>query len=495
MIREDSSAKSANRNLLRGSAWAVLLRWAGRGIGLVSILILARLLSPEDLGLFAIAMIVIGLMDHVSDMGVTTHLIRVKEATVEHCNTAWTVSILQALVVAAGTLLIAPAAAAYFNEPRVVPMLSILALSALVLGFTNVGMTLVRRNLDFATDFRFELYRRLVRFVSTIALAWILRNYWALVIGQVITAVATVALSYGMHRYRPRISFVELREYLIFGAHMLPIRLTRYLSGRTGLLVVGRFASTPVAGVFNVVAELANLIIQEFVVPIGRALLPSYAKAAGNPAELARAWLDMYAFTCAICLASGAGLALVAEDAILVLLGEKWRAGIDYLPWLSAFATLKGVAFVMNGPILIVSRNERTALVSSVVESALLLPFAFGAAYLHGVSAVPVGMVLAELLFLPISAAMLMRALPISAMDLVRETWRPALAALVMIGVLQVSTVAASQAPIVRLTVDIALGSVAYAGTTLVLWLVSGRPAGPEAVVLALLSRRRRPGV
>lgn len=494
MSENSQTAGDANRHLLRGSAWSVTLRWVVRSIGFVSILIIARLLSPEDLGLFAMAIIVAGLLDQMSDMGVTTHLIRVPEATREHCDTAWTMSVLQALIVALGAVALAPVAAWYFEEPRVTAVLMVLAASFLILGFTNVGMTLVRRELDFAKDFRFDLYRRIIRFVSTISLALVLRNYWALVISEVIAAVGGVVLSYRMHTYRPRFSLECAREYLSFGAHVLPIRLTHYFSSRVGLFAVGRLGSTAVLGSFNVVAELANMVIQEVVFPVGRALLPSYAKVSGDHQKLANAWLEMYGFMCATCLALGAGLALVAADAVLLLLGEKWASGIPILPWLAAFATLKGLVYVFNGPILIVSNNERTAMVSAVLEVALLAPIAVTGGILHGVEAVPVAMVAAEAIYLPVSVVLLMRALPVRLRDLGMATLRPVSAMLAMVLALHLIDTTGLESPALRLAVDVPLGALAYVGCMLLLWLACGMPPGPERSVLTAVGARLRPG-
>ena len=166
-------------HMLRGSIWMLAMRWGIRGIGLISTVILARLLTPEDFGIVAMAMIVVGFIELFGAMGVDLALIRNPTATRAHYDSAWTLEIFQGAALAMAVILVAPFASAYFDEPRLSPVMQVLALRALVGGFENVGVVAFRKDFDFAKDFQFGVYKKLLSFALTVIFAFVLRNYWA----------------------------------------------------------------------------------------------------------------------------------------------------------------------------------------------------------------------------------------------------------------------------------------------------------------------------
>ena len=133
-----SSASSLRGRMIKGSLWMVAMRWSIRGIGLISTIILARLLTPVDFGIVAMAMLVVSLLEILSSFGVDLALIRKENVERKHYDTAWTFKILQGLVVALFIIVIAPYMAAYFNEDRVTHIAQLLALAVFVSGFENI---------------------------------------------------------------------------------------------------------------------------------------------------------------------------------------------------------------------------------------------------------------------------------------------------------------------------------------------------------------------
>src|SRR5690606_22822899 len=117
--------KAGTTSVLRGAVLTVGMRWTDRLIGLVSTLILARLLVPEDIGIIAMSSMVVALADMLLDLGVAAALIQNRDATREHFNTAWTIRLIQMCASALLVLLAAPLAGAWFDEPRVASVLQV----------------------------------------------------------------------------------------------------------------------------------------------------------------------------------------------------------------------------------------------------------------------------------------------------------------------------------------------------------------------------------
>src|SRR5262245_48300483 len=236
---QERQSGSLYRKMIAGSLWAIAMRWAMRLVGLASIVILARLLTPQDFGVVAMGSIAVGLIEVFAELGAATLLLREKEITRVDCDTAWTMRVIQGFVVATALVLCAPLAASYFSEPRVVSVLWVLAAGCIVSSFDNVGLVLVRRDLDFARDFRIGLYQKLSVAATTVVLALWLRNYWALVFGQLVGAVSACAISYLVHPYRPRFCVVKFRHYLSFSSSIVLMNVAVFLRERIGAIAVG----------------------------------------------------------------------------------------------------------------------------------------------------------------------------------------------------------------------------------------------------------------
>ena len=171
------------KSVARSALITVAMRWTARLIGFVSTLILARLLAPEDFGVIAMASLVIGLADVFFELGVNVALIQNKAPSQEHYDTAWTLRIIQTTLAAIIVVIAAPLAATYFNDPRVTLVVQVMAVSLMLSGLENIGVVTFQKEMQFGREFQFLFCKRIVGFIVTIAAAWFIRSYWALVIG------------------------------------------------------------------------------------------------------------------------------------------------------------------------------------------------------------------------------------------------------------------------------------------------------------------------
>ncbi len=192
------------------------MRLTVRSIGLVSMVVLARLLLPADFGLVVLASMLVGLVELASEFEFATYLIREQRIDRSYYDTAWTLSLLRGGLVAVVLVVSASAAADFFAEPRLQNVLYALALASLITGLANIGIVDFQKSLNFDRDFRLTVQTKLVSFAITMLLAVLLRNYWALVIGILSGRCAALLFSYTMHPYRPRISLVRTGAILRF---------------------------------------------------------------------------------------------------------------------------------------------------------------------------------------------------------------------------------------------------------------------------------------
>jgi O-antigen/teichoic acid export membrane protein len=480
--------KSVYRHMVRGSTWAIALTWAIRGIGLANTVILARLLEPEDFGLVAMAALAFGLLDTFVNFGTGLLLIRQRDATREHCDTAWTISLLRGLVMAAILCLVAPLVAAYFGEQRVIPIVFVVAFNAALGGSVNVGIVLMRKELQFGREFRYIVFGRLFTFLATIALAWWLRNYWALVLGSTVGGLFQCWLSYRMHPYRPRFSLSKVREYVGWSVAIVPLNIFFYLSTRLDSFVVGRIAPAATLGLYNVAADLSTMLTSELTAQVGRALYPSYATVREEVGKLREAFLHSFSMLVSINVAFGLGLFAVSDDFVIVLLGAKWSGVVPLVAWLAIAGMLRGLAQSLTGNVLMVSGRERVAAMLMFLRFVILAVFAVAGASIAGPRGVAIGTTVGMALTIPLGVATLMRTLQVQLSELTRVAWRPFVAGAVMVVAVWIVH-GLTKGGLIALVAEVLTGAAVFVVLHMLLWRISGSPAGPENALAQLVAR------
>jgi O-antigen/teichoic acid export membrane protein len=184
------------RQVAAGAAWMVGLKFIERGIGFVSTLILARLLLPSDFGLVAMAMAVFAFVEIAGSFGFDLALIRQRDASRAQYDSAWSLSVGYGALSGVALLALAYPTAAFFKEPRLLPVMAVLAAIAFVQGLENIGTVDFRKEFRFGKDFQLMLAKKLIAFVVTLALAVIWRNHWALLAGIAASRVANCCVSH-----------------------------------------------------------------------------------------------------------------------------------------------------------------------------------------------------------------------------------------------------------------------------------------------------------
>lgn len=482
---------SGQTTVFQGALFSIAMRWTDRLIGLVSTLILARLLAPEDFGIIAMASLVIGLVGVLLDLGVNVALIQNPQATQAHYDTAWTLRILQSAVTAALIFLGAPLAGEYFSDARVVPVMQALSGSIVVAGLENVGVVQFQKDMQFGLDFRFMFLKRITSFVTTITAAVLMQSYWALVIGTIIGRLAGTLISYRMHPMRPRPSLEKFREIFAVSQWMLVRSSGLYLDGNLHKMIVGRRADSAVLGGYTLADEISAMPSTELLAPINRALFPAFVAARENLAELKRLFLLAQGVQTLVGIPAGVGLAMVANEAVIVLLGEKWLPAVPFVQVLALVGAIQAITTSGGYVLITLGRMSQVALIAwgqiglFVLGAFAAMPQA-DAGNIALIRLATVGAGLGVVLWF------LMRALTnLSTLDLLRTTSRPLLATAGMAGIVHEVDGLLTFGDLPMLVAKMTVGALAYLLLILGLWWMAGKPEGAESYVLGKLDTAR----
>ena len=474
--------------------WMVAVRWAMRLIGLVSTMILARLLAPDDFGLIAMVTLIYGLLETISYAGVDLALMRAGADSRAHYDTAWTVQIMQGVFISACLVISAPFVAGYFHEPRAQLVMYWIAVRPLIDSLQNIGVVAFRKELNFAKEFRFTLYNRLLNFLVVVGAALWLRDYWALVYGSIAASVVGLALSYAMHPYRPRPSLARIREIWGFSQWLMISRIGSYLNRKCDEFVVGGFAGTTAMGNYHVANELATLPSSEIVMPVRRAMFPALSKISDRKDEFESAVLSSFSAVSAICLFVSFSLLVTAPEVVSVVLGNKWSAAVPLMKWMALFGGFSALVLVLEVPLWVAGKTNLSA-AQSWLELAVILPATLWAVQAYGAEGTAAARAGVSIVMVPVMMVFTARSGGVSLGQLAGALWRPLVAALAMAAVVHVLPLNGLDPALLRLALKLAACALLYPLVLLLLWLAFGRPKSVEATVVemvrSMLARRR----
>jgi len=490
---------SGRTSIVENVAFSVAQRWIDRLIGVVSTIVLARLLVPEDFGIIAQAALVMALITVLTDLGVNWALIQNRDASPDHYNTAWTIRLMQSGVVALMILAAAPLAGEYFSEPRTVPVLRVMAAGLVISALGNIGVITFQKEMKFGLDFRYSFIKRISGFVITLGLAFAWRSYWALVIGTLIGIGVGVLLSYHMHPMRPRLSLARFAEIFSFSQWTLVRGIGAYFLNSLDQLLVGGRSSTALMGAYTLAKEISAMPSSELLAPLNRVLFPAFVKAKQNLDELRRLFLLAQGVQTLIVMPASIGLALVANEAVPMLLGEKWMVAVPFVQILALLYVVHAVT-TSAGYVIITLGEMRYSAALVWLQLAMFAVAAIALMPQAGAIEIAQLRLLAVTCGLLASLWLLKRVLPnLRLRQVLATNARPLLGSAAMAGAVMSLSPALPSSVLAALLIEILVGAFYYAVAVLAMWALAGRPDGAETYLLGKVKaywqkgRRARP--
>ena len=478
---------SVQNRMAKGAIWMVLFKLVERSLGLISTLILARLLAPADFGVVAMALSFVFMAELLTAFGFDVALIQNQKASQAHYNSAWTGNALLGFAIMALMLILAAPIADFYRKPEVFWVVIALAFGPLISGFENIGVVAFRKELHFRREFIFQLTRKLIAFAVVVPLAFTLRNYWALVAGTLVSKLAGTVSSYLMHPYRPRLSLAKLSELIGFSRWLLFNNVVGFFKERSSDFIIGRALGAGPLGIYNLSYELANLPSTELSAPINRALLPGFARMT-TVEEVTIAYATAVGVLALLALPAAAGLFAVTPYLIPVVLGSKW---LDAVPLMEVLA-FNGAMLLFHSSIctILIGRGFPSRItITNGLYVIILLALLIILIPRNGLPGAAYAAVLTSALCTPVYLYQMKSCLGIGVGVFAAAIYRPLISAALMAGIVRWSLPAFDPAmPLVLLTAwlfaGVGIGVVSYVLIAAALWLLGGRPAGAERVIL-----------
>lgn len=488
MTAAEGAGEGAVGGVYRSAALAVALQWSMRLIGLVSVFILARLLSPHDFGIAGLAMASVALVEIFSVIGLRQALLRIKEPERAHLDTAFTIQLLLFGALGLALLALAPAAARFYGEPALAPVIAVLSSRFIFLGLVNIGIVDFDRNLQFGRDLRMRVGARLVSFAATVTAAVLLQSYWALVVGLVAQSALFTAASYIAHPFRPRLSLSRRSELLSVSGWMFLGFAGQVLHHQIERLVIGRFGAMHLVGLYSVSKDLSSIFTQEIATALNRVTFVTTARAGQPLSEAPERLVTMLGAYAMIVAPLGLGLAASAEDGVEVLLGSQWLGAAPLLQLIAPASALYAVYKLIASSLQAAGHVRRTAAMTCAGAAVAAVAVGTVGWALREAEAIALAALAVSAGLLLVALVTLARVAGTGFVSLAVPVARPFAAAGAMLLLVRLADPATGMAA-VDLPIEVAIGASGYATALLLLWAASGRPPGAEAEALGLLRR------
>lgn len=490
--------RSRSASLTLGAATLFASGIFSQVLGLLTIIVTARLLTPTDFGIIAYFIITVALLE-IIQRAVSMILIRQPDVTEGHLNTVFTLQLLFGLAAVVLIWISAPIMT-LIGLPELTELIPATCVIAVLISVKSTRFPLLERNLRFGFAAGEEAISRITYTLFAILLAWFWRDFWAIVVANFLTQAARLIWSYSVAPMRPRLTLKCWHDCISFSSWSLGAQITQFLTLNMPQIIIGASLGLADAGIFRIGYRFVALFTSQAFGPLERVIYPGLANISRTDGSNQQAFEQANAILLGIIVPVSVGMALVANHLIIVIVGWEWLAAAQVI-WILAplkaiealQANVRSASYVQGDTKRLFFRNS---ILLIITISFMLLGSKygfFGALIASGASslfAIGLALIMARDFgtggfFKPIFAA-----------------WRTFLATGAMvIAVLIVSSAYGNEdaagwaigslddLPLLRIrfAAQVLAGAVTYIGTHLLLWRLVGRPKGFESMALDLM--------
>jgi O-antigen/teichoic acid export membrane protein len=296
-------------------------------LSLVSIMVLARLLTPRDFGLVAMVTTVTSFLRVFKDAGLSIATVQREKIThAQVSNLFWinvSVSALCTLILAAA----APVIARFYHNSRLIPITLLLSVTFLISGSTIQHQALLKRQMRFKELALIEVSSMTVGVLIGVIMALTGCGYWSLVGSSLSMETSGLVLTWSVSRWRPQLPVRRsgVGPLVSFGAHRTAGDFLLTVARGSDNLLIGRFYGAAAVGLYSRASALFIKPLEQFLGPINAVFIPALCRLQSQPERYRSTFLRLYEAIALITFAfSGLFLAL-SRPLILVLLGPKWE--------------------------------------------------------------------------------------------------------------------------------------------------------------------------
>jgi len=476
--KQDHNTSGLGAKAFTGAALMVATRFAVRLLGLISVTVLARLLTPADFGLFGTAALILGFFILLKEVGFGEAVIKEKDLTKDDIDTLWTMRAILSALTGLILFLVSPIVAEFLKDDRVTPVLQVMSFIPIIDALASPASALLLRELKYGADFLLKSGNKIIRVAAVITVALILRSYWALVFGALLSSVLGVIVTHIVRPYRPKLTLKKLDKHVGFAAWTYMRGIAFYIANSSDEFVVRSSASTAFFGIYHIARDLARVLISELIGPVREAMLPALARLQHDRSRHAAAASNIFGAALIVGVALSVGAAATAQELVLILLGNQWVAAAPFLSLLAIGCAANAIGEV-NQSSFITAGLQKKSVLFWVLRAAVYSVGCTIAGLFYNPTAIAVTFSAASVIILTLETVVLLRLLD-GNITILQMMIRPLIAGGLMAAAVFSLPIPVSWPIIAVLFAKVVCGSVVYGLVIAGLWKITGYQDGPE---------------
>lgn len=325
---------SLKQKTVSGIKWTMAASIAQRIISFVAVAILARILSPADFGLFALAFVMIDGFGIFKSLGFDSALVRRKDSDIERaCNTAFFLIPAMGMILFAILFFFAPIGAKFLNNPQVTPLIRTLGLVFIISTLGKVPQSILYRDMKFKYRSIAEVVAIIVYTATAIILALNHFGVWSLVVAYILRIFVQISLEWFFSGWKPKFEFDRqvAWEMFHFGKFILGSGVVAFLYGNLDNIVVGKFLGVVMLGYYALSLSLSNFLSEYLLGKIGTIMYPAYSRIHEDSEDVKRIMIKSLRYVSALVFPFTFTLFVFAPDILRLVFGDKWLPATDIL--------------------------------------------------------------------------------------------------------------------------------------------------------------------
>lgn len=383
-LQEQDQAGASHVALKQKAVRGGMAKLVGQAVNFVLrilfVSIMARLLDPVDFGLVAMVTVITGFYSLFTEAGLSAATIQRAKVTNEQTSTLFWVNLLVGVLLALLCLVTAPVVSRFYDEPRLFPIMVVLATGFMITAAAVQHAALLDRSLRFGVIAAIDVLSQSVSFIVGIAMAFAGFRYWALVastISMQITSAVCVWMITGWIPGLPRRG-AGTRSMLRFGGTVTLNNMVVYLAYNFEKLLLGRFWGADALGLYGRAYQLINIPTQNLNLAVGGVAFAALSRLQHDPIRLGNYFLKGYRLANSLTLPTTVFCALFADDIVLVLLGPKWMEATPIFRLLSPTILVFGMINPFSWLLLSTGLQKRSLKIAFVIAPLVVTAYAIG---------------------------------------------------------------------------------------------------------------------
>jgi lipopolysaccharide exporter len=340
-----ASGESISEKTIKSGFWVFFLRISNRLFQFIRTIVLARLLSPDDIGVFGIALVLLSMLETFSKTGFNHALIYKKGKAEGYLDTAWTVGLIRGVLIAVLLFFLGRPASIFFNSPDSMNIIRVIGIVVLLQSLSNVAVIYFEKDLEFQKYFQYRFTATIADMVVAITSVIILRNVWALALGLIAGNIVQLIMSYTISPYRPKIRFdrKKAKELFRFGKWIFLSSSLVFLITDADDLFVGKILGAAMLGYYQLAYKISNISATEVSSVISTLSFPVYAKLQDDLVKLKKAFLKILQFTTFISFPIAGAIIAFSYDFTKIFLGDKWLPMVPSIIVLAVWGAIRSI--------------------------------------------------------------------------------------------------------------------------------------------------------